>query len=259
LQEQGGAGAGCAHLRGALDDGSWLHLGAPHQGWRLCSVGHRHHRIKEHEQKLVDNDLRLRATVVASALADHAGAAGMNWSTSRHKYSDEKPRRGSQPGPSRIPRQYEPRLRTPLNASSGFLRGDGQSACFRTHGASEKYQENVALSATICVRQTTSLRDVQHEAVRMKSTWSVRHALPITSENPMMALSGVRSSWLILARNFDLAWLASSARFFSSEYFCREVDQFDGLLLQRGLRALEVDHRGRAGAGRCRPASVRAP
>ena len=35
----------------------------------------------------------------------------------------------------------------------------------------------------------------------------------------MMALSGVRSSWLILARNFDFAWLASSARVFSSAYF----------------------------------------
>ena len=34
-----------------------------------------------------------------------------------------------------------------------------------------------------------------------------------------MALSGVRSSWLMLARNFDLAWLASSARVFSSAYF----------------------------------------
>ena len=39
------------------------------------------------------------------------------------------------------------------------------------------------------------------------------------SEKPMMALSGVRSSWLILARNFDFAWLASSARVFSSAYF----------------------------------------
>src|SRR6266853_570894 len=39
------------------------------------------------------------------------------------------------------------------------------------------------------------------------------------SENPMTALSGVRNSWLILARNFDFAWLASSARVFSSEYF----------------------------------------
>ena len=36
------------------------------------------------------------------------------------------------------------------------------------------------------------------------------------SEKPMMALSGVRNSWLILARNFDFAWLASSARVFST-------------------------------------------
>ena len=43
------------------------------------------------------------------------------------------------------------------------------------------------------------------------------------SENPMMALSGVRSSWLILARNFDLAWLASSARVFSSGVFFGEL------------------------------------
>ena len=35
----------------------------------------------------------------------------------------------------------------------------------------------------------------------------------------MIALSGVRSSWLILARNLDFAWLASSARVFSSLYF----------------------------------------
>ena len=31
---------------------------------------------------------------------------------------------------------------------------------------------------------------------------------PRTSENPMMAFSGVRSSWDMLARNSDLCWLA---------------------------------------------------
>ena len=41
--------------------------------------------------------------------------------------------------------------------------------------------------------------------------------LSMISEKPMMALSGVRSSWLILARNFDLVALASSARAFSCE------------------------------------------
>ena len=38
------------------------------------------------------------------------------------------------------------------------------------------------------------------------------------SENPMMALSGVRNSWLMLARKVDFAWFASSARVFSSAY-----------------------------------------
>ena len=33
----------------------------------------------------------------------------------------------------------------------------------------------------------------------------------IISVSPMMALSGVRSSWLILARNCDLCWLAISS------------------------------------------------
>ncbi|MNT79813.1 hypothetical protein D3C72_2191920 [compost metagenome] len=36
------------------------------------------------------------------------------------------------------------------------------------------------------------------------------------SEKPRMALSGVRSSWLILARNSDFALLAASARSFSA-------------------------------------------
>ena len=39
----------------------------------------------------------------------------------------------------------------------------------------------------------------------------------------MMALSGVRSSWLMLARNLDLAWLASSALCASSAS-CRACD-----------------------------------
>ena len=33
----------------------------------------------------------------------------------------------------------------------------------------------------------------------------------IISVRPMMALSGVRSSWLMLATNSDLCWLATSS------------------------------------------------
>ena len=35
------------------------------------------------------------------------------------------------------------------------------------------------------------------------------------SEKPMIALSGLRSSWLMLARNSDFARLAISASFFA--------------------------------------------
>src|ERR1700761_8624309 len=38
------------------------------------------------------------------------------------------------------------------------------------------------------------------------------------SAEPLMAFSGVRSSWLMLARNSLLAWLAPSARSFSFSY-----------------------------------------
>ena len=60
------------------------------------------------------------------------------------------------------------------------------------------------------------------------------------SEKPMMALSGVRSSWLMLARNFDLAWLASSARVFSSAYFSARSASCCGLQLERLLRVAQV-------------------
>ena len=60
------------------------------------------------------------------------------------------------------------------------------------------------------------------------------------SEKPMMALSGVRSSWLMLARNSDFAWLASSARVFSSAYFSASSASWRLLDLQRVLRAAQV-------------------
>ena len=38
----------------------------------------------------------------------------------------------------------------------------------------------------------------------------------IIEENPMMLLRGVRSSWLVVARNIDLTSLAASARWRSA-------------------------------------------
>ena len=44
-----------------------------------------------------------------------------------------------------------------------------------------------------------------------RSCFSASASSRSISLTPMMALSGVRSSWLILARNCDLCWLASAS------------------------------------------------
>ena len=54
----------------------------------------------------------------------------------------------------------------------------------------------------------------------------------IISVKPMMALSGVRSSWLMLATNCDLCWLASSScAAFLLDFLeqARILDRQDGL------------------------------
>ena len=60
----------------------------------------------------------------------------------------------------------------------------------------------------------------------------------------MMALSGVRSSWLILARNLRLGLVGFLGAVLFLGIFLGEVGELEGLALQRGLRAFQVDHRG---------------
>ena len=56
---------GARTFEAQLDDGSWLHISERRtKDGGYVSVGTDITRIKEHEQKLVDNDLRLRATVI---------------------------------------------------------------------------------------------------------------------------------------------------------------------------------------------------
>ena len=58
----------------------------------------------------------------------------------------------------------------------------------------------------------------------------------------MIAFSGVRSSWLILARNSDLARLAASARVFSAAYLSVEFEKLLLLLLELPAREPELRH-----------------
>ena len=65
LHEAGAQAPGARTFEAQLDDGSWLHISERRtKDGGYVSVGTDITRIKEHEQKLVDNDLRLRATVI---------------------------------------------------------------------------------------------------------------------------------------------------------------------------------------------------
>jgi two-component system, cell cycle sensor histidine kinase PleC len=142
VQDAGNQAPGARTFEAQLDDGSWLHISERRtKDGGYVSVGTDITRIKEHEQKLVDNDLRLRASVTdlkrsqtalehqAVELADLAG-----------KYSEEKNRaEEANQAKSKFLANMSHELRTPLNAIIGFSEIMG-SGMFGALG-SDKYQE----------------------------------------------------------------------------------------------------------------------
>src|SRR5215510_10118067 len=84
---------------------------------------------------------------------------------------------------------------------------------------------------------------------RLKSRASSRSI----SVTPMMAFNGVRSSWLILARNCDLCWLAISRLAALVLDFLEQADVLDGYcrLVGKGgdKRNLLIGERAHLGAG----------
>src|SRR5829696_1625697 len=142
LQETGAQAPGARTFEAQLDDGSWLHISERRtKDGGYVSVGTDITRIKEHEQKLIENDLRLRASVIdlkrsqaelerqAVELADLA-----------EKYSEEKNRaEEANQAKSKFLANMSHELRTPLNAIIGFSEIMG-SGMFGQLG-SEKYQE----------------------------------------------------------------------------------------------------------------------
>src|SRR6266481_887037 len=116
LHDAGTQAPGARTFEAQLDDGSWLHISERRtKDGGYVSVGTDITRIKEHEQKLVENDARLRANVLdlkrsKAELADLA-----------EKYSEEKTRaEEANQAKSKFLANMSHELRTPLNAIIGF-------------------------------------------------------------------------------------------------------------------------------------------
>ena len=164
---------GARTFEAQLDDGNWLHISERRtKDGGYVSVGTDITRIKEHEQKLVENDLRLRATVIdlkrsqttlekqAIELADLA-----------QKYAEEKDRaEDANQAKSKFLANMSHELRTPLNAIIGFSEIMG-SGMFGTLG-SEKYSEychDILTSGQYLLEVINDILDMSKiEAGRMK-------------------------------------------------------------------------------------------
>src|SRR2546421_572951 len=173
LQETGAQAPGARTFEAQLDDGSWLHISErrPKDGGYV-SVGTDITPIKEHEQKLVDNDLRLRATVIdlkrsQAALERQAGELA----DLAEKYQREKTRaEEANQTKSKFLANMSHELRTPLNAIIGFSEIMG-SGMFGELG-SEKYQEychDILTSGHYLLEVINDILDMSKiEAGRMK-------------------------------------------------------------------------------------------
>lgn len=156
-----------------LDDGSWLHISERRtKDGGYVSVGTDITRIKEHEQKLVDNDLRLRATVIDLQRSQTAlERQAIELADLAEKYSQEKTRaEEANQTKSKFLANMSHELRTPLNAIIGFSEIMG-SGMFGSLG-SEKYQEychDILTSGQYLLEVINDILDMSKiEAGRMK-------------------------------------------------------------------------------------------
>jgi two-component system cell cycle sensor histidine kinase PleC len=164
---------GARTFEAQLDDGSWLHISERRtKDGGYVSVGTDITRIKEHEQKLVDNDLRLRANVIdlqrsRAALERQA----VELADLAEKYQREKTRaEEANQTKSRFLANMSHELRTPLNAIIGFSEIMG-SGMFGELG-SDKYQEychDILTSGHYLLEVINDILDMSKiEAGRMK-------------------------------------------------------------------------------------------
>jgi two-component system, cell cycle sensor histidine kinase PleC len=164
---------GARTFEAQLDDGSWLHISERRtKDGGYVSVGTDITRIKEHEQKLVDNDLRLRATVTDLQRSQAAlRRQALELADLAEKYSREKTRaEEANQTKSKFLANMSHELRTPLNAIIGFSE-IMESGMFGSLG-SEKYHEychDILTSGHYLLEVINDILDMSKiEAGRMK-------------------------------------------------------------------------------------------
>src|ERR1700710_695687 len=173
LHEAGVPAPGARTFEAQLAGGSWLHISERRtKDGGYVSVGTDITRIKEHEQKLVDNDLRLRATVIdLKRSQSELERQTLELADLAEKYSEEKTRaEEANQAKSKFLANMSHELRTPLNAIIGFSEIMG-SGMFGTLG-SEKYQEychDILTSGHYLLEVINDILDMSKiEAGRMK-------------------------------------------------------------------------------------------
>jgi two-component system cell cycle sensor histidine kinase PleC len=173
LHETGAQAPGARTFEAQLDDGSWLHISERRtKDGGYVSVGTDITRIKEHEHKLVDNDLRLRATVIdLKRSQSELERQAIELADLAEKYSEEKTRaEEANQTKSKFLANMSHELRTPLNAIIGFSE-IMECGMFGTLG-SEKYQEychDILTSGYYLLEVINDILDMSKiEAGRMK-------------------------------------------------------------------------------------------
>lgn len=199
---------GARTFEAQLDDGRWLNVSERRtKDGGYVSVGTDITRIKEHEQKLVDNDLRLRATVIdlkrsqttleqqALELADLA-----------QKYADEKDRaEEANQAKSKFLANMSHELRTPLNAIIGFSEIMG-SGMFGTLGC-DKYQEychDILTSGHYLLEVINDILDMSKiEAGRMQLDLEPLNLAQTLTESLRVVSGKAQEKSLVLDADFD--------------------------------------------------------
>jgi two-component system cell cycle sensor histidine kinase PleC len=164
---------GARTFEAQLEDGSWLHISERRtKDGGYVSVGTDITRIKEHEQKLVENDLRLRATVqdLKRSQAELERQA-IELADLAEKYAREKTRaEEANQTKSKFLANMSHELRTPLNAIIGFSEIMA-SGMFGDLG-SDKYREychDILTSGQYLLEVINDILDMSKiEAGRMK-------------------------------------------------------------------------------------------